>query len=77
MSWRINDVVVGIITGVFAAVIASAFEVFFLAQRLVTLGKHGGGLGSKLLFIALVGAVVGAIVGFFAGAVLKPRNASR
>jgi membrane protein YqaA with SNARE-associated domain len=59
---------------VFAAVIASAFEAFFVTMRLLTLGDHGGGFGSKFLFIAIVGAVVGGVVGFFLGAVLKPRS---
>lgn len=74
MSWRTNDVLVGVITGVFAAVVASAFEAFFIAERVLTIGAHGGGLGSKILFIAIVGGVVGGLVGFFLGALLKPRS---
>jgi hypothetical protein len=77
VSWRANDVLVGVITGVFSAVIASAFEAAFVTLRIVTLGEHGGGLGSKLLFIAILGAIVGGIIGFFVGAVVKPRSQSR
>ena len=73
MWWRANDVVVGVITGVFSAVVAALFEAFFVTARFLSLGQHGGGLGSKILFIALVGAIVGGIVGFFVGAVIKPR----
>jgi len=77
MQLRANDLVVGAITGVFAALAAAAFEVFFLTQRLLTLGKHGGGFGSKIFFIAIVGAVIGAIVGFILGGILKPRAPAR
>jgi hypothetical protein len=73
MWWRANDILVGVITGVFAAVIASAFEVFFVAERVLSLGHAGGGFGSKIIFIGIVGAIVGGIVGFFLGALLKPR----
>jgi hypothetical protein len=77
MSWRTNDVLVGVITGVFAAVVASAFEAFFVTERLLTIGEHGGGLGSKIVFIAVVGAVVGGVVGFFLGNIFKPRSTPR
>ena len=65
--------VVGVITGVFSAVVAALFEAFFVTARFLSLGTHGGGLGSKILLIAVVGAVVGGIVGFCVGAVIKPR----
>ncbi|GAC1543595.1 MAG: hypothetical protein NVS3B16_10180 [Vulcanimicrobiaceae bacterium] len=44
-----------------------------MTARFLSLGAHGGGLGSKIVFIAIVGAFVGGIVGFFVGAVIKPR----
>ncbi len=77
MWWRANDVVVGVITGVFSAVVAALFEAFFVTSRFLSLGQHGGGIGSKLAFIAVVGAIVGGLVGFFVGAVIKPRPQTR
>ena len=74
MWWRANDVLVGAITGAISAVIAVALEVFFIAQQMVTLGHAGGGFGSKVLFIAIVGGIAGAIIGFFIGAVVRPRS---
>jgi hypothetical protein len=77
MQWRANDVLVGVITGVIVAVVAALFEAFFVTERFLSLGQHGGGLGSKVFFIAIVGAIVGGIVGFFVGAVIKPRPQMR
>ncbi|MBD5634769.1 MAG: hypothetical protein IAI49_09855 [Candidatus Eremiobacteraeota bacterium] len=48
-----------------------------MTARFLSLGQHGGGLGSKFLFIAIVGAIVGGIVGFLVGAVIKPRTQPR
>jgi len=73
MWLRANDALVGVITGICAAVIAALFEAVFVAQRFLSLGANGGGVGSKIIFIAIVGAIVGGIVGFFVGAVIKPR----
>lgn len=73
MWWRANDVLVGVITGVFAAVVAALFEAVFVTARFLSFGHAGGGLGSKIAFIAVIGALVGGIVGFFVGAVIKPR----
>ncbi|MBD5606702.1 MAG: hypothetical protein IAI48_16660 [Candidatus Eremiobacteraeota bacterium] len=67
----------GVITGVVSAVVAALFEAFFVTARFLSLGQHGGGLGSKMLLIAMVGAVVGGLVGFFVGAVIKPRPQTR
>ncbi len=77
MRWIANDVLVGVITGVVAAVVAAVFEAFFVTERFLSLGQHGGGIGSKFLVIAIVGAVVGGVVGFFVGAVIKPRPQTR
>jgi hypothetical protein len=77
MWWRANDVLVGVITGVLSAVVAALFEAFFVTARFLSLGEHGGGLGSKMFVIALVGALVGGLVGFFLGAVIKPRPQTR
>jgi gas vesicle protein len=77
MWWRANDVLVGVVTGVFSAVVAALFEAFFVTARFLSLGQHGGGLGSKIFFIAIVGAIVGGIVGFFVSAVIKPRTQTR
>jgi hypothetical protein len=77
MMWRANDVLVGVITGVFSAVVAALFEALFVAQRFLSLGQHGGGLGSQILFIAVVGAIVGGLIGFVVGAIIKPRAQAR
>jgi gas vesicle protein len=77
MWWRANDVLVGVFTGVIAAVVAALFEAFFVTARFLSLGQHGGGLGSKIFLIAIVGAVVGGLVGFLVGAVIKPRAQTR
>ena len=69
-----SDVLVGVIAGAICSVIAAAFETVVLTARFFSLGRIGGGLGSKLLIIALVGAVVGGIVGFLVGALFKQRD---
>ena len=68
---------IGVLTGVIAAVVAALFEAFFVTARFLSLGQHGGGLGSKIFFIAIVGAIVGGLVGFLVGAVIKPRAQTR
>jgi len=73
MWWRANDVLVGVITGVIVAIVAASFEAFFVTARFLSLGHNGGGIGSKIFFIAILGAIVGGIVGFILGAVIKPR----
>jgi len=73
MYGRADDVLIGVITGVFSAVIASLFEVFFVSERFFALGSRTG-MGSEVLFIASVGAIVGGSVGFAVGAMLKPRT---
>ncbi len=73
MGRRANDVVVGVITGVFSAVVAALFETFFITARFLSLGGHEAALGSKLGLIATAGAVFGGLVGFFVGAAIKPR----
>ena len=74
MPLRISDVLVGIVAGALCSVIAAAFEASVLTLRFFSLGRIGGGLGSKLLIIAVVGAVVGGIVGFLVGALFKQRD---
>ncbi len=69
-----SDVLVGIIAGAVCSVIAAAFEASILTLRFFSLGKVGGGLGSKLLLIAVVGAVIGGLVGFLVGALFKQRD---
>jgi len=77
MWWRANDVLVGVVTGIFSAVIASLLEAFFLTERVLSFGQHGGGIGSKLPFIGIIGAIVGGIIGFIMGAVVRPRPQPR
>ena len=73
MWWRANDVLVGVITGVCSAIVAALFEATFVVQRFLSLGQSGGGIGSKWLVIAAVGAIVGGVVGFLVSAVIKPK----
>jgi hypothetical protein len=71
---RMSDVLVGICAGAVCSVFAAAFEASILTLRFFTLGKVGGGLGSKLLLIAIVGAILGGLVGFLVGALFKQRE---
>lgn len=74
MLLRASDVLVGIIAGAVCSVIAALFEASILTLRFFSLGRVGGGVGSKLLLIAIVGAIVGGIVGFLVGALFKQRD---
>jgi hypothetical protein len=69
-----SDVLVGIIAGAVCSVMAAAFEASILTLRFFSLGKIGGGLGSKLLLIAIVGAIIGGVVGYLVGALFKQRE---
>jgi hypothetical protein len=69
-----SDVLVGIVAGAVCSTIAAAFEASILTLRFFSLGRIGGGLGSKLVLIAVLGAVVGGIVGFLVGALFKQRD---
>ena len=69
-----SDVLVGVVAGAVCSVVAAAFETLVLTARFFSLGHVGGGLGSKLVLIALVGAVAGGIVGFLTGALFKQRD---
>jgi membrane protein YqaA with SNARE-associated domain len=69
-----NDVLVGIIAGAVCSAIAAAFEASVLSLRFFDIGHLGGGMGSRLLLIALVGAVAGGIVGYLVGAFFKQRD---
>jgi len=71
---RMSDVLVGICAGAVCSVFAAAFEASILTLRFFTLGKVGGGLGSKLLLIAIIGAILGGLVGFLVGALFKQRE---
>jgi hypothetical protein len=71
---RMSDVLVGICAGAVCSVFAAAFEASILTLRFFTLGKVGGGLGSKLVLIAIFGAILGGLVGFLVGALFKQRE---
>jgi hypothetical protein len=71
---RMNDVLVGVVAGAVCSAIAAAFETVVLTERFFHLGRFGEGLGSRLLAIALVGAIAGGIVGFLVGALFKQRD---
>ena len=68
-----NDVLVGVVAGATCSVAAAAFETVVLTERFFTIGV-GGGLGSKLLIIALAGAIFGGVVGYLVGALFKQRD---
>ena len=70
---RINDIVVGVITGFIVAIVAALSEGAILALRVLSLGSSGGGAGSKIIPIAIIGAVVGGIVGWALSLIFKPR----
>jgi membrane protein YqaA with SNARE-associated domain len=74
---RASDVLVGIIAGAVCSVIAALFEASILTLRFFSLGRVGGGVGSKLLLIAIMGAIVGGVVGFLVGALFKQRDPHR
>lgn len=70
---------VGIVAGAVCSVLAAAFEAGLLVFRFFSVGHIGGGLGSKIMLIAFLGAIVGGLVGWLVGAIVKPRerNAAR
>ncbi len=74
MFLRVSDVLVGVIAGAVCSVLAAGFEAFIVTLRFFSVGHLGGGIGSKFLIIALLGAVVGGLVGFAVGALVKPRE---
>ena len=74
MFLRLNDVLVGVIAGSVCSVLAAGFEAIIVTLRFFSVGHFGGGIGSKFLVIALLGAVVGGIVGLVVGALVKPRE---
>jgi len=69
-----NDVLVGLVAGAVCSVIAAVFETAVLTARFFSLDHVGGGLGSKLVMIAIVGAIAGGCVGFLVGALFKQRD---
>ena len=71
---RVSDVIVGIVAGAVCSVLAAGFEAFIVTLRFFSVGHLGGGIGSKFLIIALLGAIVGGAVGFVVGAFVKPRE---
>jgi hypothetical protein len=71
---RLNDVLIGIIAGAVCSVLAAGFEAFIVTLRFFSVGHLGGGIGSKFLIIALLGAVIGGFVGFIVGKFVKPRE---
>lgn len=77
MYWRLDDIVVGVITGAVCSVLAAFIEGFIATVRVFSFGRIGGGFGGQLVTIALVGAVLGGLVGVFLGVLVKPREMSR
>ncbi len=75
--WRLNDILVGVITGAVCSVLAAVVEAWIAYLRIFSVGHLGGGIGSKLPIIAIAGAILGGLIGLFLGAIVKPRAASR
>ena len=77
MYWRLDDIVVGVITGAVCSVLAALIEGFIATVRVFSFGRIGAGIVSELLTIALVGALLGGLVGVLFGALVKSREMSR
>ena len=75
MFWRVNDVLVGVVTGAICSVAAAVIEGTIAAARVFSFGHFGGGWLPKLLFIALLGALVGGLLGVVMTTFAKPRQA--
>ena len=73
VSIRVNDVIVGIITGAICSVFAAGFEAFVMSIRIFSFGHIGGSFGSKILVVLTLGAIAGAVIGWLVGSVVKPR----
>ncbi len=74
MLLRVSDVLVGVVAGAVCSVLAAGFEAFIVTFRFFSVGHVGGGIGSKVVLIALFGAIVGGVVGCAVGAIVKPRE---
>jgi len=74
VSIRLNDVIVGIITGAICSVFAAGFEGFVMSIRIFSFGRIGGSIGSQFFVILLLGAIAGAVIGWLVGSVVKPRG---
>ena len=74
MSIRVNDVIVGIITGAICSVFAAGFEGFVMSIRIFSFGHIGGSIGSQFFVVLLLGAIAGAIIGWLVSSVVKPRG---
>ena len=76
MSIRVNDVIVGIITGAICSVFAAGFEGFVMSIRIFSFGHIGGSIGSQFFVVLLLGATAGAIIGWLVSSVVKPRGSA-
>ena len=76
MYSRLDDIVVGVISGAVCSVLAVIIEGFILTVRVFSFGRIGT-FGGGLLTIALVGALLGGLVSIFLGALTKPQEVSR
>lgn len=76
MSIRVNDVIVGIITGAICSVFAAGFEGFVMSIRIFSFGHIGGSIGSQFFVVLLLGAIAGAIIGWLVSSVVKPRGSA-
>ncbi|MBV8074362.1 MAG: hypothetical protein JO140_02950 [Candidatus Eremiobacteraeota bacterium] len=76
MILRLDDIVVGVISGAVCSVLAAIIEGFIASVRVFSFGRIGA-FGGELATIALVGALLGGLVGLFLGALVKTREVSR
>jgi hypothetical protein len=75
--WRLDDIVLGVITGAVCSVLAALIEGFIATVRIFSFGRIGGGFEGELMTIACVGAVLGGLVGLFFGTLKKQREVSQ
>ena len=76
MYSRLDDIVVGVISGAVCSVLAAVIEGVIAAVRLFSFGRIGT-FGGELLTVALIGALLGGLVSVFLGARAKTSEVSR
>ena len=77
MYVRLDDILVGVITGAVCSVLAAVIEGFIATVRIFSFGRIGGAFGADLVGIGVIGAILGGMVGIFLGALVKSREMSR
>ena len=67
MYLRLDDIIVGVITGAVCSVLAAVIEGFIATIRIFSFGRIGGAFGAELLGIGVIGAVLGGWLGCSSG----------